>query len=191
MISVHTIKRRDDAIALLKQMKIDRPVLSCVPIFADVLLNNEKLGHIVSNGYSQETWSFYPADQNRKPRPDKAFGDVLPKWVSDDAYLGVFENSAEMTEKREAKKKVEYRENLLKDPAYKAIDSDGFPCNPIPFANSLADHVREFGTDSIKTDDAKKILWILMGQAYGQLATIDLSDEWDRLTKRGGTNHGK
>ena len=27
------------------------------------------------------------------------------------------------------------------------------------------------------------VLWILMSQAYGQLATIDLCDEWDRLVK--------
>lgn len=190
MISVHTIKRRDDAIATIKQLKIDRPVLSCVPIFADVLLNNEKLGHIVSDGYKYETWSFYPVDKNRMTRSDKAFGDVLPKWVGDDAYLGVFENSHDICEKAGLRKKAEEREKLLKNPVYTAIDGESFPCNPIPFANSLADHVREFGTDSIKTDDAKKILWILMGQAYGQLATIDLSDEWDRLTKRGGTSHG-
>ncbi len=183
MISVHTFKRRDDAIALIKQMKTDRPVLSCVPIFADVLLNNEKLGHIVSNGYTYETWSFYPADHNRKPRPDKAFEDVLPKWVSDDAYLGVFENSAERSDKREAKEKVERIEKLLKDRVYTAFADGSFPGNPIPFATALATHVREFGTDSIKSDDAKKILWILMTQAYGQLATINLSDEWDRLEK--------
>ncbi len=183
MISVHTFKRRDDAIALIKQMKTDRPVLSCVPIFADVLLNNEKLGHISSNGYTYETWSFYPADKNRMQRRDKAFGDVLPKWVSDDAYLGVFENSAEMTERREAKEKAERIDKLLKDPVYTAFSGGSFPCNPIPFATALATHVREFGTDSIKSDDAKKILWILMTQAYGQLATINLSDEWDRLEK--------
>ena len=62
-----------------------------------------------------------------------------------------------------------------------AIESESFPCNPVPFANGLADLVLNRGTDSIKTDDAKRILWILMCQAYGQLATIDLSAEWDRL----------
>ncbi len=67
---------------------------------------------------------------------------------------------------------------------YTAIESESFPVNPIPFANGLADHVREHGTDSIKSDDAKRILWILMGQAYGQLAMIDLCEEWDRLTKQ-------
>jgi len=74
------------------------------------------------------------------------------------------------------------RKEMLEDKVYTAFDGDCFPCNPIPFATALAAHVREFGTDSIKSDDAKKILWILMGQAYGQLATIDMCDEWDRLS---------
>ena len=63
-----------------------------------------------------------------------------------------------------------------------ALNSPCFPCNPIPFANGLADHVRENGTDSIRSDDAKRILWILMAQAYGQLATIDLHTEWCSLS---------
>lgn len=56
-----------------------------------------------------------------------------------------------------------------------------FPCNPLPFLRGLADHVRENGTDSIKSDEAKAVLWILIGQAYGQLATVDMNQEWDRL----------
>jgi hypothetical protein len=66
---------------------------------------------------------------------------------------------------------------------YTALECSAFPCNPIPFANGLAEHVKDHGTDSIKSDQAKRILWILMSQAYGQLATIDLCDEWDRLVK--------
>lgn len=63
----------------------------------------------------------------------------------------------------------------------KAIESSSFPCNPIPFANGLAELVRERGTDAIRSPDAQKILWILMAQSYGQLAKIDLCDEWDKL----------
>ncbi len=180
MINLHTLKRRDNAIALVAKLKSDTPVYSHVTIFADVLLNNEKLGHLASDGYKQETWSFYPADKNRKSRRDKAFDDVLPKWVGD-AYLGVFRNTVEMHEQMERKDKAEHREKLLKDPVYTAFDNDDFPCNSIPFATALEEHVRVFGTDSIKSDDAKKILWVLMGQAYGQLATIDLCKEWNRL----------
>lgn len=46
-----------------------------------------------------------------------------------------------------------------------AFKDECFPCNPIPFATGLADLVRERGTDSIQSDDAKKILWVLMSQA--------------------------
>ena len=62
-----------------------------------------------------------------------------------------------------------------------AFADECFPCNPIPFAVGLAQLVRDRGTDSIKSDDARKILWILMAQCYGQMATVDLSKEWDRL----------
>lgn len=55
-----------------------------------------------------------------------------------------------------------------------AIESPAFPCNPIPFAAGIADGCRDNGTDWIKTRDAKRILWVLMAQAYGQLAAIDL-----------------
>ena len=67
-------------------------------------------------------------------------------------------------------------------PHIDAIESESFPCNPIPFANALSELVRENGTDSIKGRDAKRVLWILMSQAYGQMATIDLSEEWCTLT---------
>lgn len=56
-----------------------------------------------------------------------------------------------------------------------------FPCNPVPFAIGLAEYVKSHGSDSIKSDEAKRILWVLMAQAYGQLASIDLCDEWSRL----------
>lgn len=62
-----------------------------------------------------------------------------------------------------------------------AMFSSSFPINPIPFANGLSEMVMNEGTDAIESNDAKRILWVLMAQAYGQLATIDLSDEWERL----------
>ena len=62
-----------------------------------------------------------------------------------------------------------------------ALGAESFPCNPIPFANGLAELVRERGTDAIRSPDAQRILWILMAQSYGQLATIDLCDEWSKL----------
>ena len=69
------------------------------------------------------------------------------------------------------------------DNAVRAFKCECFPCNPLPFAKALGDLVRENGTDSIRSDEARAILWILMAQAYGQMATVDLCDEWTRLDK--------
>lgn len=62
-----------------------------------------------------------------------------------------------------------------------AMFSRNLPCNPIPFAKELAKIVLAEGTKSIQSDKAKRILWVLMAQAYGECATISLSDEWSRL----------
>jgi len=62
-----------------------------------------------------------------------------------------------------------------------AMFEQSLPCNPIPFANGLADYVRENGSDSITDDNAKRILWVLIAQAYGSLGTVNLMDEFDRL----------
>lgn len=60
-----------------------------------------------------------------------------------------------------------------------AMFDESFPVNPKPFAKALF----EFDSGSITSNDAKRILWVLMAQAYGQLAEIDLHDEWRRLYK--------
>ncbi len=62
-----------------------------------------------------------------------------------------------------------------------AMFDPSLPCNPIPFAHALSDLVISTGTDSIRGDSARRILWVLMAQSYGCLATIDLTDEWSRL----------
>lgn len=62
-----------------------------------------------------------------------------------------------------------------------AMFNSSFPVNPIPFANGISEMVMNEGTDAIKSDEVKKVLWVLMAQSYGQLAKIDLCDEWDRL----------
>ncbi len=63
----------------------------------------------------------------------------------------------------------------------KAMFDTSFPINPIPFANGISEIVMNEGSDTIETDEVKKILWVLMAQAYGQMATIDLCEEWSRL----------
>ncbi len=62
-----------------------------------------------------------------------------------------------------------------------AFRSSGFPCNPIPFLNGLAEGVRENGTDYIKSDEAKKMLLVIIQQSYGQAASVDTYEEFVRL----------
>ena len=68
-----------------------------------------------------------------------------------------------------------------------AFQSECFPCNSIPFLTRLREILDENKTNglAILPDDAKlkarACMWVLMGQLYGQMATIDLSDEWDSL----------
>ena len=62
-----------------------------------------------------------------------------------------------------------------------AMFDQSFPTNPIPFAQGLADFVRENGSDSITSDDAKKMLWVLVAQAYGQLGEVNLTSVYVRL----------
>lgn len=72
-----------------------------------------------------------------------------------------------------------------------AIFAPSFPCNPVPFALGLGELIQEKGTDAIKSDEAKRILWVLMAQAYGQIGGVDLSNEWDRLANTDGFKYGE
>ena len=71
----------------------------------------------------------------------------------------------------------------------RAFLMETFPCNSIPFLRRLREILDEGKTNglAILPDDAKlkarACMWVLMGQLYGQMATIDLSDEWDSLNK--------
>ena len=65
-----------------------------------------------------------------------------------------------------------------------AMFDTSMPINPIPFAIGFDDLVKERGTNFIKSDEAKKILWVLLAQSYGELSMIDLSTEWKRLYER-------
>lgn len=69
----------------------------------------------------------------------------------------------------------------MRDEIFNAMFEEAFPTNPIPFARALAEYITANGTDSIKRDLAKRLLWVLMVHAYGQLAVIDLMEEYTRL----------
>ena len=55
------------------------------------------------------------------------------------------------------------------------------PVNPLPFLYALADSIKERGTDWIRTDHAKAILYVLIQMAYGQGFHLDGIAEYDRL----------
>lgn len=69
-----------------------------------------------------------------------------------------------------------------------ALELNQLPVNPIPFADALSEGCRRYGSGFIKDVMGKRILWILMYMAFGQLAKIDLHDLWVELTAEVG--HG-
>lgn len=62
-----------------------------------------------------------------------------------------------------------------------AMFSASLPVNPIPFLQGLIDLLKEKGTDAIKSDEAKMMLWTINANAYTQLGSIDMYAEWQRL----------
>ena len=66
---------------------------------------------------------------------------------------------------------------------YMALFSECLPVNPLPFLIKATGLIRENGPDYIQSDQIKAILWVVLTQIYGQLATIDLFKEWDRLSQ--------
>ena len=64
-----------------------------------------------------------------------------------------------------------------------AMFENALPVNPIPFLSGLIDYVRENGTNSIQDDTAKRLLWVILSQAYGQLGTVDMTAEYQRLSE--------
>lgn len=60
-----------------------------------------------------------------------------------------------------------------------AFRLDALPVNPRPFAHGLAELLSQ--GEQITSDRCKAVLWMLNSMAFGQLATIDMSEEWGRL----------
>lgn len=66
-------------------------------------------------------------------------------------------------------------------PEAMALFSPAFPCNPRPFARAIGGGCEQHGTSYIETDEAKAILNILIQMSYGQCASVDTLDEYERL----------
>lgn len=71
-----------------------------------------------------------------------------------------------------------------------AMFCEAFPCNPRPFLRQLDKDIERHGTGFIETDEAKRILWVIIALAYGQLATVQLVTEYDRLRRAFLREHG-
>jgi len=63
----------------------------------------------------------------------------------------------------------------------KAMFLEYGPSNPIPFLNGLKQGCKDEGSDYIQTDEAKRILFTLLQQAYGSAFKIDSFEEFMRL----------
>lgn len=69
---------------------------------------------------------------------------------------------------------------------------DCLPCNSLPFLRRLREILDEAHTNSLESlsgearERARAVMWVLMSQLYGQLATVDLMDEWEALAQRYG-----
>ena len=74
----------------------------------------------------------------------------------------------------------EYTETHL---LIRAFKHDSLPVNPRPFLKALNQGVLKYGTDWIRSDGAKALLWVIMAQSHDQLANIDMVAEWQRLNK--------
>jgi hypothetical protein len=65
----------------------------------------------------------------------------------------------------------------------KAMFNNSMPCNPIPFLNGIVTGCKNQGSDYIQTDEAKRILYILLCQSYGQVFNINAFEEFNRLKR--------
>jgi hypothetical protein len=86
-----------------------------------------------------------------------------------------------MNEKEDSKTTEKTLGKLLRKELEKAMFAEYLPCNPIPFLKGLMYGCKEEGTDYIQTDQAKRILFTIIQQAYGIAFILDIPNEFRRL----------
>ena len=59
-----------------------------------------------------------------------------------------------------------------------AMFNASFPCNPIPFINGLNLGIKLNGMDWINTNQAKRILFIIISLSYNQFFNLDNLEEY-------------
>lgn len=65
--------------------------------------------------------------------------------------------------------------------ATRAFRADSLPCNPRPFITALASLVETDGPAVLQAPKGRAVLWVLLSQAFGQCATVNLMSLWDEL----------
>ena len=69
----------------------------------------------------------------------------------------------------------------------RAFSGDALPCNSLPFLNRIREILEESGTNGLRglageaEVNVRACMWVLNGQLYGQVATIDLGREYKAL----------
>ena len=67
--------------------------------------------------------------------------------------------------------------------AINAFRAPALPTNPLPFLYALADCIRQHGTDWLRTDEGKALLFTVLVMAYGTGFRLDSEKEFERLDK--------
>jgi len=68
-----------------------------------------------------------------------------------------------------------------------AFDSPSLPCNTFPFLGRIGEILETNKVNNFEPLSASErikvrgCMWVLMAQLYGQMATIDLTNEWYNL----------
>jgi hypothetical protein len=75
------------------------------------------------------------------------------------------------------------KEFIEQAPEDRAFESWAFPSNPIPFLQRMLDIAKHKGGGAISSKEFRANLFIVLGQLYGQIATIDLFTEYQKLTR--------
>lgn len=71
----------------------------------------------------------------------------------------------------------------------RAFLADAFPVNAFPFLNRMVSILRENNCNNFQSlpaaakIDYRACLWVVNGQAHGQMAVISQSNEWDMLAR--------
>lgn len=94
------------------------------------------------------------------------------------AFLVNIGRNYEALLKKEQEK--EYVSSLLPTLA-SAMFEESAPSNPLPFLNGLIEGCKQNGTDYIRSDEAKKIMFTILQQMYGCAFLLDSFAEFQRL----------